>query len=359
MIACESHCVAPRKETALNKSADTVLRETEIRPDHLMQGQAEALAADIHWLLQHKDDFVHVPCPACGSENASKAFEKYSLTYVVCSDCGTMYINPRPTLAILETYYTRSKSYWYWNKYIFPASEKARREKIFRPRAERIAHICQRHGIKNGVLMEVGAGFGTFCEEVQRLGLFRRVIAVEPTPDLAETCRRKGLEVIEERIEKVHIERGTIDVVASFEVIEHLFSPRGFLLSCADVLSPGGLLIITCPNVRGFDVVVLQALSSTVGVEHLNYFHPASLSHLVEECGLETLEVLTPGKLDAELVRKKILAGELDVSSRPFLRQVLVDEWERVGNSFQQFLADNLLSSHMWLVARKPAQVRE
>ena len=66
------------------------------------------------------------------------------------------------------------------------------------------------------------------------------------------------------------------------------------------------------------------------------------------------MEVLTPGKLDAELVRKKILTGELDVSLQPFLNQILVDEWERVGDSLQQFLADNMLSSHMWLVARKP-----
>ena len=337
----------------MSESTNTILRESEIRPDHLMQGQAKALADDIRWLLQHKDDFVHVPCPACGSENATKAFEKNELTYMICSDCGTMYTNTRPTPEILEEYYVRSKNYWYWNKYIFPASETARREKIFRPRADRIADICQRHGIKSGVLMEVGAGFGTFCEEVQRLGIFRRVIAVEPTPDLAETCRRRGLEVIEERIEKVRLESDIIDVVASFEVIEHLFSPRDFLLSCAAVLSPGGLLVITCPNVRGFDIVVLQQLSQTVANEHLNYFHPASLYHLVEGCGFEVLEVLTPGKLDAELVRKKILAGELDVSSRPFLKQVLVDEWERIGDRFQKFLTDNMLSSHMWVIGKK------
>jgi len=267
-----------------------------------------------------------------------------------------MYVNPRPTPVILAECYAKSEVYWYWNKYIFPASEEARRDLIFQPRVERIADICQRYGIENGTLLEVGAGFGTFCEEAQRLGIFRRVIAVEPAPDLAETCRRKGLEVIEKPIEKVHLEPGMVNIVSSFEVIEHLFSPRDFLLGCASVLSPGGLLILACPNVRGFDITVLQALSDSVDHEHLNYFHPASLSHLVTQCGFEVLEALTPGKLDAELVRKKILTGELDVSSRLFLEQVLVDEWERVGDNFQRFLADNLLSSHMWVIARKAAQ---
>jgi hypothetical protein len=66
------------------------------------------------------------------------------------------------------------------------------------------------------------------------------------------------------------------------------------------------------------------------------------------------LEVLTPGELDAQLVRRKVLSGEYDVSGSPFLRRVLVDEWDRLSDPFQDFLAANLLSSHMWLVARKP-----
>lgn len=88
---------------------------------------------------------------------------------------------------------------------------------------------------------------------------------------------------------------------------------------------------------RGFDILVLQGLSGAVGAEHLNYFHPASLSHLVEQCGFEVLEVLTPGKLDAELVRKKILSGEFDVSLQPFMKQVLIDEWQRTGKASRNF----------------------
>lgn len=336
------------------KSSNT-FKEDDIRPDDLMQGQGERFAADVRRLLTYQDEFIDVPCPACGSRISNKAFEKYELTYVVCSDCNTMYVNPRPTSEILDMYYATSENYAYWNKYIFPASEKKRRDKIFRPRADKLADICARNGIKNGVLVEVGAGFGIFCEEIQRLGIFQRVIAVEPTPDLAETCRTKGLEVIEKPIEQIHFEPNEINVIATFEVIEHLLSPMDFLLSCASTLEDKGLLVITCPNVKGFDIEVLQSLSDSVDVEHLNYFNPKSLSHLVKECGLEILEIFTPGKLDAELVRKKILSGEFDASSQPFLKQVLVDEWAKVGENFQEFLSDNLLSSHMWLVARKPS----
>ena len=65
------------------------------------------------------------------------------------------------------------------------------------------------------------------------------------------------------------------------------------------------------------------------------------------------LEVQTPGKLDAELVRKKVLAGEFELGGQRFLKQILIDKWQHVGEAFQEFLANSRLSSHMWIVARK------
>ena len=94
--------------------------------------------------------------------------------------------------------------------------------------------------------------------------------------------------------------------------------------------------------------------SDTFDHEHVNYFHPQSLSLLVERCGLETLDVQTPGQLDAELVRKQVTAGEFDILNQPFLTEVLVNRWDELGEKFQQFLADNCLSSHLWIDARKP-----
>jgi 2-polyprenyl-3-methyl-5-hydroxy-6-metoxy-1,4-benzoquinol methylase len=334
-------------------STATQLRENEIRPDELMRGQAERFAADVKRLLDRREEFIAVPCPACGEDRSHREFQKNTLDYVRCSECDTLYISPRPVPPVLDDYYRNSENYAYWSKHIFPASEGARREKIFRPRVQQVIDICRTHGVPTGTLLEVGAGFGTFCEEMKTTGFFERIIAVEPTPDLAEVCRGRGLEVIEKPIEHIDFAGQRIDVVVSFEVIEHLFSPRDYIRSCASILSDGGLLVVTCPNVMGFDIVTLGSLSSAVDPEHLNYFNPKSLSHLVAECGFEVMQVLTPGKLDAELVRKKALAGEFDLASQPFLKQVLIDEWDRVGDAFQQFLADNQLSSHMWLVARK------
>lgn len=329
------------------------INEEEIRPAYLIKAKKQYVQNDIRRLINHKDDFINVPCPACGSIESVYQFSKYELDYTKCINCETVYINPRPTPEILDYYYKESENYAYWNKYIFPASESNRREKIFKPRVDRILDICRNYNVGRNCLLEVGAGFGTFCEEMSTRNYFNRIIAVEPTPDLANTCRNKGLEVIELPIEKVSLKGLKVDIIVSFEVIEHLFSPRNFLLACESILPSGGFIIITCPNVKGFDIMTLQELSNSVDNEHLNYFNPNSLSNLLSNCGFEIIQVLTPGRLDAELVRKKVLAGEYDISNQLFLKEILLNRWDDIADSFQQFLADNLLSSHMWIVARK------
>jgi 2-polyprenyl-3-methyl-5-hydroxy-6-metoxy-1,4-benzoquinol methylase len=194
---------------------------------------------------------------------------------------------------------------------------------------------------------------------VQTFDQYERVVAVEPTPDLAETCRKRGLDVIEKPIEKIQLDNiEGFDVVVSFEVIEHLFNPNEFIGNMVKLLKPGGLIITTCPNGEGFDVETLGVLSDTVDHEHLNYFNQRSLAKLLGELGLEVLESFTPGVLDADLVRNKILSAEFEISNQPFLKKVLIDNWEQLGTPFQDYLAQQGLSFNMWLVARKPQNIK-
>ena len=326
--------------------------EEEIRPAQMMSDKQRYVDADREFLLSHKNEWVEVGCPACYSSVSQVFGEKMGFVYAKCTQCGTVYTNPRPSQQLLHEFYAVSQNYEYWNRQIFPATEHVRRTSIFRPRAERVLEYCQNFLVKNHTLIDIGAGFGIFCEEIAKEGRFKRIIALEPTPDLAETCRSKGLEVIELPVEKVR-EGDVADVVTAFEVIEHLFSPRNFVEQCARWLRPGGLLVLTCPNVEGFDVATLGMLSNTFDHEHVNYFHTKSLPHLLSRCGFEVIDVQTPGQLDAEIVRKHVLDGSINLNGQPLLREVLVERWEDLSQQFQAFLATNRLSSHMWVVGRK------
>jgi 2-polyprenyl-3-methyl-5-hydroxy-6-metoxy-1,4-benzoquinol methylase len=331
------------------------LSEEELCPATLLRGQEEAFARDIERLQARSAEFVTVPCPACGSFQADHAFAKHTFTYVVCRRCATLYMNPRPSPAVMASYYSDSENYRYWAKYIFPSSEASRREKLHKPWLERVVGYCNQHGIERGLLLEIGAGFGTFASVAQQSGRFRRVVAIEPTPEMAAACRARGVEVIAKGIEEVADEVPSADVAVAFEVVEHLFEPRQFFRQCARLLRPGGLLVVSCPNGQGFDISVLGAVSLAIDPEHVNLMNPKSLSLLIRSCGFEILEAATPGRLDAEFVRTAALEGKFDLSGCPFLKRVLLDEWDMLGWPFQQFLAANGLSSHMWLAARRLA----
>jgi 2-polyprenyl-3-methyl-5-hydroxy-6-metoxy-1,4-benzoquinol methylase len=332
------------------------LSESEIRPDDLKEEQQKSYERDIKKLLSFKESFKEVACPACNSEKCKLLFKKYGLHYNICQQCSTVYISPRPTHEILNYYYKNSENYQFWNKYIFPQSEGARRKKIFIPRVKKAIKLAKEYCDKPKVLVEVGSGYGIFCEEIKKSLFFEEVFAIEPTPSLAESCRMKQIKVIEKPIEEVNnedFENKSIDVIVSYEVIEHLFDPKAFIVKCYDLLSPNGIMIITCPNFFGFDILTLQELSDSVDTEHLNYFNTKSISSLMKDVGFDVIDVETPGKLDAELVRKKIISGKYNIENQQFLKYILVDEWDQLGNIFQQFLERNCLSSHMLIIARK------
>jgi len=342
-------------KTVPKPTAEIHFSEEDIRPSALMDEAWVTCLVDIGRLLTRRPEFVRVSCPACESGVSHRKFSKNGFDYEQCENCRTFYVNPRPTAEVLEWFYRDSATYAYWNQHIFPASEAKRREKIFVPRVETILDLCARYEIDTGSILEVGAGFGTFCVELKSRGKFRRVVGVELTPALAATCRDRGIEVIEAPIEKITVSSSEkFNVIASFEVIEHLFAPDEFLRHVSRLLVPGGLLALTCPNGEGFDIQTLGALNNNVDHEHLNYFSPSSLGHLLQRCGFEVLDSFTPGRLDAELVRTKVLEGEFDLGRQPFLQRMLVDEWETHGTAFQDFLSRQGLSSSMWIVARKP-----
>lgn len=333
---------------------NSIFKESEIRPSETREESKIRDIIDTGRLLTRRSEFIEVSCPACQKSSYNFNFHKNQLRYLECDSCKTLYVSPRPTPEILSWFYSNSATYQFWNKVVFPASEGKRREKIFKPRVERILEICKRNSIKPDSLLEVGCAFGTFCEEMKGTGFFDRILGIEATSELAKTCRQKGIEVKEGLIEDIDFPvNEKFSVVANFEVIEHLFEPKHFLEKCFGLLDQKGILVLTCPNIDGFDMKVLGSNAPSIDHEHLNYFSPDSIRILMEKVGFKILEISTPGNLDAEIVRKKIITGEFNVDEQPFLKEILINNWKSLGEPFQQFLAANCLSSNMWVVAQK------
>ena len=324
----------------------------DIRPDSVVNTEKiqEAINRDCQWVIDRKALLIPVSCPACKGKKSKGTIEKFPVEYEICANCDTLYQKMRFPEELLGEYYATSALMEYFGKYIFPSSERNRREKIYIPRVDRLLEICSRHETGYGLCVEVGAGSGKFLYELGLRKIFERIVAIEPAPSLAESCRDLGLKTYEMPVER--ISRMAADVVVSFEVIEHLFSPEKFLRDMYNLLSDNGMCFLTTPNGKSFEVRELGSLSTTLGFTHLNLFNPESLSLLASRVGFKVLEVMTPGILDVDLVKRGY--NEKTALQKSAFILYLVDEAsQELKGNFQQFLVDNHLSSHMWIALRK------
>ncbi len=324
--------------------------ENDIRPDKFTEKMQNSLNEDIRFLRDLKSDFCEVLCPACLTKNDTIELSKNDFTYIECCQCKMLYMSPRPTVEILSKFYPNSKQYQFFNEYIFPASIDVRREKIFKPRVNKVLQYCEAFDVEKEKLIEIGTGYGIFCEEMVKKNVFTEVVGVEASDSLAKTCLDHGYRLYNGLFEELEIHE-TFNVVVAFEVLEHVFEPKSFLEKVFALMHSNSLLMLTFPAWTGFDTSVLREHSSAIDHEHLNYFTEKSISHLLQSLGFDVLEISTPGELDVELVRKTALQNRLELPN--FLKNICIDNYDTLGPKFQEFLKENKLSSHMMVIARK------
>jgi 2-polyprenyl-3-methyl-5-hydroxy-6-metoxy-1,4-benzoquinol methylase len=91
-----------------------------------------------------------------------------------------------------------------------------------------------------------GEGYGTAA--LLAAGA-RSVVGVDICPEACAHARaRYGVETRLGRAERIPLDDASVDVVVSFETVEHVEDPRRFIAECERVLSPGGMLVLSTPN---------------------------------------------------------------------------------------------------------------
>lgn len=329
------------------------MKEAEIRPLDLFSRYL-ALAREDAEKFFDQNAFVEVQCPGCGSDSRQPAFEKFGFRYVLCQSCGSLYNSPRPARRTLDDYYRHGKAVQFWGSEFYRITAESRREKLFRPRAQLMADLFGKYGCgSDGAFLDIGPGYGIFLEELRRHGRFQRVIGVEPSPGLADTCRKKGFEIVEKYGEDLSGKDVQGAMLAAFEVLEHVFEPVAFLKGAGRVLKDRGLMVFTTLTVSGFDLQVLWEHSNSIfPPHHINLLSVEGIQVLVARSGYEIVELTTPGKLDVDIVANAIKDNS---EFRPprFVSYILNHRDERARARLQEFLQDHLLSSHVRVVARK------
>jgi SAM-dependent methyltransferase len=330
------------------------MKEEDIRPEALFNQYLSLAQQDAITYFKNKP-YYRIACPACGSENNSFQFQKIGFDYEECELCKTLFVNPRPHGDAFSEFYFDSPSVRFWATNFYRETENSRRIRLIRPKAFLVKGYVDKYynlGKDDSCIIDIGAGYGIFCEELQKLlktGI--PIIAIEPAQSLQKICCEKGIITIPKFFEDVStddLNGKKIAAATSFELLEHLHDPACFIKHCSRVISPGGLLIMTTLNWQGFDLQVLRDKSNSIfPPAHINFFTPSSLAILLERHGFEICELSTPGKLDVDIVTK-----QLDFIKDSFIKTIVSSD-ETVKKQFQIFLQKSNLSSHMMVVARK------
>ena len=322
------------------------LQEADIRPPVLMSEFKRLSLQDAAEFFADPDQLAEAPCPACGSERRDAVFRKNEFLYNECLECHSVYVSPRPTAAALEDYYAHSRASRFRVEHFSRDTAKARRYHLLASHANWMGQIYDETG---NPAARAYADLNTYSpeifDEIRGLGVFETLYSVEPLLPPASNAARVQIAAWKDL--------NGLGAVSAFEKLEHQFSPEAFVARIREALAPGGLFFFTTRTISGFDLQVLWDKTPYIFVpEHLNLLSIEGIARLVERCGMELVELSTPGQLDVEFVRS---ACEHDPSIRlPRFAEYLLQQRDRLAHEdFQEFLQKHRLSSHVRVAARR------
>jgi len=199
------------------------------------------------------------------------------LTNVICTKCGLIRVDPMPTDAELEDYYTNHYRLHYQST---PEPTPKTIERGTNGAKSRLARLATL--IKPGErVLDIGAGGGEFLAEAKRLGF--EVEGIEPSVGFARYAERTyGVKVHIAPLMKIDFGGRKFDLIHSFHVFEHLRDPFASMKLVHSLLQPGGYFFIAVPDmaenrtptgmfhfahVHGFTFETLRMMAAKAGFE--------------------------------------------------------------------------------------------
>lgn len=244
---------------------------------------------DEPWLSEDLESVDRCPyCQAAHRELAYRGVEDWTFDcapgkwdYWKCTECGSLYLDPRPTAASIGRayvqYYTHDRAagdawseqvktrvrhtcYLAWYgldlrprlplpPLLYPLLSPLRRS-VAEP------FLLRALGrLPPGRLIDVGCGNGATMAAARQLGW--AVQGLEIDRQAVERARASGLDVMQSDYLALEAVQDTYDCLVCSHVIEHVHAPLRLIRAIYGALKPGGVALISLPNARS---IVLEAV---------------------------------------------------------------------------------------------------
>jgi 2-polyprenyl-3-methyl-5-hydroxy-6-metoxy-1,4-benzoquinol methylase len=197
---------------------------------------------------------------------------------VRCLGCGLVYVNPRLDAEARHRHYNHGES----SRIEYYVDAEAADRRSFAEVLDRAERLMP----GKGELLDIGPNIGTCLVLARERGW--RVRGIEINAEAARYCREaRGLEVMTGTLQAETYPEGRFDVVLMGDVIEHVASPTDMMGMVARILRPGGVALVSTPDIGGWAARLLQVKP----VEHIHYFDASTMERLVRQARLEVVGI--------------------------------------------------------------------
>jgi 2-polyprenyl-3-methyl-5-hydroxy-6-metoxy-1,4-benzoquinol methylase len=224
---------------------------------------------------------------------------------VQCKGCGLVFVNPRIRAEDMDCLYP-PRLFWDLEKDIV-------RTKSAQRWRDQLALVCRY--MPQGRLLDIGCANGFLVQAAQCEGIEAYGVEVSERAVRYARERLKLSHVIHGRLQDAGFPAAFFSAVTMFDVLEHIPSPREVLTEVVRVLAPGGVFIAQLPAVDSLGFRLFGPLWCYMQpASHLTYLSRDTVSRLLQEVGLEVVELTGPfAKIGvrSEIARKSRLLSYL------------------------------------------------
>lgn len=267
------------------------------------------------------------PCPLCGASGpipyancTDFTVSKESYTLMRCPSCGVVYTLDPPSQEEMYRYDMPKLN----QKIKLGDSPSGLIGQLYYRVRQRMllkkVRIVESQAYRSGgSLLNYGAKTGFFSAKMERRGW--KVTSVERYHEE----RLFSLEMFHHRMidvkEMDQLHAGTFDVITMWHVFEHSHNPNQLLDRFYELLRPGGILVMACPNIRSTDAMHYGPYWAAYNVpRHLWHFDPNSISNLAYRHGFTLMH---HEKMPFDSFYISILSEKYLRHRMPFLRGMI------------------------------------
>ena len=224
-------------------------------------------------------------CWSCnGKLGSSNWFDSLGSNLVQCEKCGLIQSEYIPSEEILGELYNDKLYNDFYDEHVLKNHNK-RKDAFGR---ERVKDWLKYYGKEKPTrVLEIGCGSGFTLSAAKDKGL--DVYGLELSNKCVEFCNDLGLKNVfkKELSEFVNQTHQKFDVIALYDVLEHMPDPLTTIRDIKKIMNKDGLLTFYVPNADSFIINTLDS-SATQWVWqpfHLSYFNKKSLGYLLNSQG--------------------------------------------------------------------------